>query len=122
MARTRADDVAHRNSVQVSISDIASFLTENLGPKLTALIAGVDAKTISRWAGLSQAPREEAEKRLRSAFMVFQMLQNVEANPTVRAWFIGMNPQLDDASPAEALSDGHFKEVLAAARAFMAGG
>ncbi|TCW18822.1 hypothetical protein EDD19_1484 [Dietzia cinnamea] len=35
---------------------------------------------------------------------------------------MGMNPQLDDVSPAEALADGQHREVMAAARAFVAGG
>lgn len=39
-----------------------------------------------------------------------------------RAWFIGLNPQLDDVSPAEAIHDGRLKEAKAAARAFVAGG
>jgi hypothetical protein len=45
-----------------------------------------------------------------------------ESDHTIRAWFIGMNPQLDDESPIEAVLSGRHKEVLAAARAFLAGG
>jgi hypothetical protein len=33
-----------------------------------------------------------------------------------------MNPQLDDVSPAEAIANGDLREVMAAARAFVAGG
>ncbi len=40
----------------------------------------------------------------------------------VRAWFIGMNPQLNDDSPAGAIRDGRMKEALGAAKAFMSGG
>lgn len=40
----------------------------------------------------------------------------------IRAWFVGMNPQLDDDSPAEAIHGGRLKEAMAAARAFAAGG
>lgn len=50
------------------------------------------------------------------------MLKGDDADPTIRAWFMGMNPQLDDVSPAEALAEDRFREVLAAARAFLAGG
>lgn len=62
------------------------------------------------------------EANLRVAFQVFRLIQTVDAPQTVRAWFMGMNPQLDDVSPAEALSEGAHREVMAAARAFVAGG
>lgn len=43
-----------------------------------------------------------------------------------RAWFQGLNPQLDDRSPARLLREGDLDEtgpaVLGAARAFLAGG
>jgi len=53
---------------------------------------------------------------------VFQLLMSVESPHTVRAWFTGMNPQLDDLSPAEAVRGGQDRAALAAARAFVAGG
>lgn len=56
------------------------------------------------------------------AFQVVELLSPVEATPTIRAWFIGMNPQLDDESPTEAIRAGRHREVMAAARAFVAGG
>jgi hypothetical protein len=37
----------------------------------------------------------------------------------VRAWFMGMNPQLDDENPAEVLAEGRSREVMAAARAYV---
>jgi hypothetical protein len=40
----------------------------------------------------------------------------------VKAWFIGLSPQLDDESPAEAIREGPLKEAMNAARAFVAGG
>jgi hypothetical protein len=49
------------------------------------------------------------------------LLLSQDSPRTVRAWFIGLNPQLGDVSPAEAIHDGQLKEALAAARAFMAG-
>ena len=49
-------------------------------------------------------------------------LQGDESLHVVRAWLIGLNPQLDDEAPATAIREGRFKEVLTAARAFTAGG
>jgi len=40
----------------------------------------------------------------------------------VKAWFIGLNPQLGDVSPAEALREGRLMETVSAARAFTVGG
>jgi hypothetical protein len=114
--------VAHRKQVEFTIADIADFLQETLGRQLVAYIAGAkDATTVAQWIK-GQAPRPEAEARLRAAFQVFHLLQDEESPHTVRAWFIGMNPQLDDVSPAEALHDGQMKDVLVAAKAYIAGG
>lgn len=122
VVRARTDTQAHARAVQVDIAGIARFFDENFGGKLTGYIAGVDSKTIKRWGREEQVPREDAERRLRAAFQIFQLLQTVEAAPTVRAWFIGMNPQLNDASPAEAIREDRHKEALSAARAFVNGG
>jgi hypothetical protein len=46
----------------------------------------------------------------------------LESDHTIRAWFMGTNPQLDDESPLEAVREGRNREVLAAARAFVTGG
>lgn len=112
---------AHRSAVTGSTQDIARFLIDHLGSALTAHIAGVDRRTVNRWAE-GTAARASGEANLRVAFQVFQLIQTVDAPQTVRAWFMGMNPQLDDVSPAEALAQGQHREVMAAARAFVAGG
>jgi hypothetical protein len=44
-----------------------------------------------------------------------------DSSRVVKAWFIGLNPQLDDESPAEAIREGRLKEAMNAARAFVAG-
>lgn len=120
---TAASSTAHRASVVESTVGIARFLGENLGPRLTAFIVGADPKTVTRWAQQDgRTPQEDAERRLRGTYQVFQLLQVVESPHTIRAWFMGMNPQLDDRSPAEALNEGQLREVMAAARAFTAGG
>ncbi len=121
-SRTAAAE-AHQKAVAFEISDIAQFLQETLGQKLTAYIAGVaDPKRVGQWAKGAQAPRAEPERRLRAAFQIFHLIQGSESQHVVRAWFIGMNPQLDDESPAEAIHDGRLKEALGAARAFVSGG
>lgn len=121
-ARTPTSE-AHEKAVSFEIKDIARYLQEALGQKLVAYIAGVnDPKRVGRWAQGTQNPRDEAERRLRAAFQIFHLLLAEESVHVVRAWFIGMNPQLDDDPPAEAIRAGRLKEALAAAKAFVSGG
>jgi hypothetical protein len=113
---------AHKHAVTFEIADVARYLQENLGQRLVAYLANVvDPKTVGKWIG-GQNPRAEAEKRLRAAFQIFHLLQAEESVHTVRAWFIGMNPQLDDASPSEVIRAGRLQDALAAAKAYVAGG
>ncbi|HVF04417.1 MAG TPA: hypothetical protein VNA20_06230 [Frankiaceae bacterium] len=120
-AQVRSDQ-AHKRTVTFQIKDIAQFLQENLGQKLVAYLADVaDPKTVGKWA-VGQQPRHDAETRLRAAFQIFHLLQSDESPHTVRAWFIGMNPQLDDLSPAQAIREGRERDALVAAKAYVAGG
>lgn len=115
---------AHRETVEASVADVAAFLQDALGQKLVAYMAGVDdPKTIGRWASEKRRPQDlEAERKLRDTYQVFKLLLTKESPYTVRAWFVGLNPQLDDESPATAISEGRTKDVLVAAKAFLAGG
>jgi hypothetical protein len=82
-----------------------------------------DGKTVARWAqGTVTDLRQEAEQRLRAAYEIASLLAQFESPQTIRAWFMGLNPHLDDVSPAAALREGRLAEALAAARAFVAGG
>jgi hypothetical protein len=120
--RVRASE-AHEKTVTVDIDGIAGYLQEALGQKLVGFMAGIgDAKGVGQWAKGTQKPRAEAEARLRAAYQIFHLLLSGDTPHIVRAWFIGMNPQLDDDSPAEAIHDGRLKETLAAARSFISGG
>ncbi len=120
-ATEQARTTAHRQSVTVSQQDLIEALTTKLGAKLVAFIVDRDVSTISRWKSGGEVG-EAALLPLRIAYQVVQMLEGPEADSTIRAWFMGSNPQLDDLSPAEALHDGLNRETLAAARAFLAGG
>lgn len=114
---------AHEQSVSFSIADTARFLQDVLGQRLTAHIANVrDQRTVGAWATGQNTPRAEAEERLRLALQIVHLLQGDESLHVVRAWFVGLNPQLNDETPAKAIREGRFKEALTAARAFIAGG
>lgn len=114
---------AHRATVQSEVSDIAKYLIEVLGSKLTAYMVGAsDGRTVNRWAAGDRSPRAESEERLREIFYIFRLLQTAEDVHTVRAWFVGLNPQLNDRSPATALHEGDTRDVVVAAKSFIAGG
>ena len=116
---------AHREAVNAPLSTIASVLQEVLSRRLTAFIVGVrDAKTVSRWAsgGITEIRNPDVEQRLRTAYMIVQLLLDLDAPNTIRAWFIGMNPELDDQSPAEAIREGNGRGAMAAARVFITNG
>ena len=115
----------HRDATEASVQELSSFLQDVLGRRITALIAGVsNARTISRWASgeVRDVRDHQVEQRLRTAYEVVRLLVQYDSRDTVRAWFIGLNPQLDDISPVEAIENGDLKEVRAAARAFIVGG
>lgn len=120
----RVLEQAHRQAVVTPVTDVVSFLQDLLGRRLVAYVAGVkDAKTVSRWAnGEVRSIRQESEERIRTAYEVAQLLVQFDSPSIVKAWFIGLNPQLDDVSPAEMIREGKLKEAKAAARAFVAGG
>jgi hypothetical protein len=115
---------AHRDATSASVQQVASELQSLLTRRFTAVVAGVkDGKTVTRWAsGETTDIRVESEQRLRTAYEIARLLLQFDSPQTVRAWFIGLNPQLDDVSPIEAIHDGRLKEALSAARAFVAGG
>jgi hypothetical protein len=121
----RAVQQAHREATRAPISQVASVLQDLLSRRLTAYIVGVgDGKTVARWANgdVAEIRDHEIEKKLRATYEIAQLLLTGDAAQTVKAWFLGLNPELNDVSPSEALRDGQLKESLAAARAFVAGG
>ncbi|HET9379426.1 MAG TPA: XRE family transcriptional regulator [Streptomyces sp.] len=117
-----ADDRAHRETTEQPVAEIARFLQEMFSQRVTAHIAKVeDSKQVGRWARAQNAPRFDSECRLRTAYQVFTYIATCENDHIARAWMMGMNPQLDDDSPIQAIADERFKEVMAAARSFRRG-
>jgi hypothetical protein len=114
---------AHRQTVESSPADVARFLQDVLGQKLVAYVANVSGpRTVARWVAGDRSPGGEAEDRLRAAFYIFRLLGESESSHVVRAWFAGLNPVLDDMSPATAIREGRLREAVSAARAFLADG
>ena len=80
-----------------------------------------------QWAeGTRDVKSAEVEDRLRFALQVVLLLNQHDDARVVQAWFQGLNPHLEDRSPARLLRCGELDEVgplvLGAARAFLVGG
>jgi hypothetical protein len=118
--------LAHRESLNLSFVDLVSRLADAIGRKLTAYVAGVkDVRAVERWISGSQ-PYGEVESRLRLTFQVVRTLLDHDSPQVIQAWLMGVNPELGDRVPLRLLREGDLvvvaPEVLAAARAFIAGG
>lgn len=104
-------------------------LVENLGKALVAFTLGADVSTVSRWArGVSWPRNLDVERRIENFHRIYRYLMTEDGNSPersaheVRAWLMGINPHLDDVSPAETIRDDQYRSVMAAARAYAAGG
>ena len=103
-----------------SIAVVASSLRDLLGEQMTARIANAQAASVADWiAGEQQDP--DAAQRLRAAWRVAEHLLREEDRETVRAWFLGLNPELGDRVPTLVVGD-EPEGVLRAARVFVAYG
>jgi hypothetical protein len=123
----RPDLVAHARATRASFEDVATELRELLGAKLVAYLGGVtEARAVNQWAEGERMPSDEIQQRLRFALRVALPIATADSPKIAQAWFQGLNPQLDDRSPARLLRDGALDEVgpaiVAAERAFLIGG
>ena len=117
--------VAYEDANQMEPATLACELREHLGARLVAFIAGVkETRAVHEWAKNGRKMNQGAEQRLRLAYRVYRLVSSRDNDRVAQAWFQGLNPKLDDRSPARLLRDGDLEEVgpyvLAAARAFAA--
>jgi hypothetical protein len=120
-------ELAHAHAMRAPFNEVAGGLRELLGPKLTAYLGSVkETRAVNQWADDGRAPSEQVQQRLRLALQVALLIADADDAAVTRAWFQGLNPQLDDRSPARLLREGDLDEVgpavLGAARAFLVGG
>ena len=127
VAGARSDLRAHRDSIRLPDDELVRELRDLLGAKLVAYLGSVkETRAVRQWAEGERRPSTDVMHRLRSAYHVAALIHERDAAPVVQAWFMGMNPQLDDVPPARLLREGQLEDagpsVLAAARAFAAAG
>ncbi len=119
---------AFATATRTTAPELVQQLRELLGSRLVAYLGGVkQTRTVRDWAeGTRQIQSGDDELRLRTALQAALMLASRDEPGVIQAWFQGLNPQLEDRSPAAVLRDGDIetagRTVLSAARAFAAVG
>jgi membrane carboxypeptidase/penicillin-binding protein PbpC len=114
----------HQQAVEATTQEAARTVLDILGGALAAYVLNVkDRKTMQRWAaGTVRGIRPASEVTLRGAYEIILLLSRFEGPATIRGWFLGMAPELDDVAPARAIHDGLLPQAIHAARAFIARG
>lgn len=118
--------VVERESMTLRPAELAGFLQDHLGQRLTAYLAGKnDPKVVGRWISGNASPQGFASARLQYAFRAARMLVNAYDDVTTKAWFVGANTRLDDEAPAFVLryaqAPDDLRFLVPTARAFVGG-
>lgn len=108
-------------TARLDVREITRRLNTALGATLVSSLAGSkDLKASHKWAREGGAsPRIEAQRRLMFAYEQWQKIVAVEGEHVSRVWFIGANPWLGYDTVIDAIRDGRFAEVSAAAQALV---
>jgi|SRR3954447_12134837 hypothetical protein len=120
----RPDLEAHARATRAPFDEVVRDLTTILGHRLVAYIGSVkETRAVHEWADGGRTPTDRVQTRLRTALRVSQMIACVDGNEVAQSWFQGLNPHLDERSPARLLREGVIDEVgpdvIGAARSFL---
>jgi hypothetical protein len=123
-AHQLAAEQVSADAARLPIHEIATFLREQLGQRMTAYISGVnDPKMVSHWIAQHNTPRDGAQMRLREGYQAARLLVDSYSAETAKAWFFSSNARLNDQAPAFVLRHARNWEelrlILPAARAFI---
>jgi hypothetical protein len=111
---------AHRSATDLEPSELAAELQSILGQKLVAFAVGDrHPKTIGRYSRGERPPTDDALKQLVDLYTIVQVLEHGMRRQTVKSWMLGANPRLKGKAPIEVFHDGHTRDVLRAAQAFV---
>lgn len=120
------EDRIHSESVGLPFHSLVVALRRILGARLVAYLGGVkETRAVNQWSDGTRQPSDEMQERLRAAYQAADLLVECgEHEKVAQSWFQGMNPRLDDFSPARMLREKPLPEagpaVIAAARAYLA--
>ena len=118
---------AYDQAIRLPFPALVAELRDILGVRLVAYLGSVkETRAVHEWSDGKRAPNVLIRRRLRESYVIAGMLAQADPPEVVRAWFQGLNPLLDDRSPARLLREAEIDDVapqvLAAARSFLAHG
>jgi hypothetical protein len=120
----RPDLEAFALATRADQPELVRGLRDLLGARLVAYLAGVtETRAVRQWADGERRIRDVlVEQRLRTAYQAALMIVARDRREVAQSWFQGLNPQLEDRSPARMLReekpDVAGPQILAAARRF----
>jgi hypothetical protein len=98
------------------------ILRDKLGVPLAAMLTGATTgETLDAWINGKESFDPRVDQRLRGAYAMLEGLLEVDSPEVVQAWFLGMNPLLDDRAPVSVWPEDP-AAVLNAALFFVANG
>ena len=127
-ASARPDLAAHEQAMRLPESVLVKELRDRLGVRLVAYLAGVgETRAVHAWAdGTRHVRSPDVMDRLRLVHQLVGLIMTRDTDHVAQAWLMGLNPKLEDRSPARLLREGDLQDVgpqiLAAARDFAAAG
>ncbi len=128
LTSAKPDLDAYNAALSMTTAQLVTALRDLLGAKLVAHLGKVkETRAVRQWAEGSREIGNPADlDRLRVAYRAAAVISQRDGHQVAQAWFQGLNPLLDDRSPARLLRDGDLEEVgpqvLTAARQFAAVG
>jgi hypothetical protein len=128
LTSAKPDLDAYNNAMSMTTAELVTALRDLLGAKLVAYLGRVkETRAVRQWADGTRSIGNPVDvDRLRVAYRAAAVITARDSKEVAQAWFQGLNPLLDDRSPARLLRDGDLEEVgpqvLTAARQFAAVG
>jgi hypothetical protein len=121
--RAQSRKLGHRAALS-PFPKVVESLVNLIGAPLTAYLGGVnETRAVRQWMNSERLPHAITQSKLKLALQVAVFLQNEGEEEVIAAWFLGLNPALDDQTPADLIrSAGGTEElsaILAAAREFV---
>ncbi len=105
--------------VDKPISQVVIDLCEVTSRQLVAVISQVsDGATITDWQNGTVQPKIGQKMRLLTLYNIVEFLREKVDDSSIHMFLTGMNPTLDDRTPALTIRDGDFAEAWAAAKNF----
>src|SRR5438874_12012315 len=97
----REETASFAHATSTPFPSVVAELQEMFGGRLVAYVAGVtEARRLKDWITGTREPRGDVEDRLRLALHVARIIAEREGKGVARAWFVGINPHLNDESGA----------------------